>query len=116
MIDVDFDHVFTVTDTGEIVDGPAGVYAPDVWHDDDEDVIVSSRERWSALTGYTGQYGYNGAVLHASEYFGGGLARDVLATPGTYVVVVVSVLPDDDDPEPEPAGWTVLRLDEEGTS
>jgi len=61
------------------------------------------------LTGYTGQYGYHGAVMHASEYIGGGLADDILSTPGTYVVVVVNVEDDEADEFAEPAGWAILR-------
>jgi hypothetical protein len=40
------------------------------------------------------------------------MARDVLDTPGTYVVCVVEVLPDDEDDELEPAGWVLLRRDD----
>lgn len=41
---------------------------------------------WSLLTGFTGQHGYSGPGLHASEYIGGGLARHILDTPGLYTV------------------------------
>jgi len=103
----DFDHPFVVAEDGSLSDAH-GIHAPEVLNDDDEDLIVASDE-WEALKGYTGQYGYNGAVMHPSEYLGGGLARDILATPGTYVCVVVDVLPTDDDEDPDPAGWAVLR-------
>lgn len=106
-LDVEFDHVFTVTHDGTVTDAP-NVYAPSVWHDDTADIVIDG-DGWEALTGYTGQYGYRGAVMHASEKFAGGIARDVLDEPGTYVLVVVEVLPDEDDEQPEPAGWAVLR-------
>jgi hypothetical protein len=64
---------------------------------------------WEPLSGYTGQYGYNGAVMHASEYLGGRLAADILDDPGVYVVVTVEVMPTDDEPEPFPAGWAVFH-------
>ena len=102
----DFDHPFIVTDEGTVEDAPSGVYAPSVCHDPDDDIVIDG-EGWDALTGYTGQYSYHGAVMHASEYIGGGLADDILATPGTYVVTVVNAGPDCDDDEP--AGWAVLR-------
>lgn len=92
---VEFDSPFTVTPSGEIGPAPAGVYAPECYHSEADDVdLAGAGEIWEPLTGYTGQYGYRGAVMHASEYLGGGLARDILASPGVYVVVVVSVLPD----------------------
>lgn len=105
----DFDRPFTVLGSGRLINASPDVWIPEVYHSDDYDIEIMG-EGWEALTGYTGQYGYRGAVMHASEYLGGGLADDILSTPGTYVVTVVECLPEDDDPEPEPAGWAVLRL------
>lgn len=47
--------------------------------------------------------------MHASEYIGGKLARDILATPGLYVAVVSYATLEDDDPEPDDsiAGWAI---------
>lgn len=108
---VEFDQPFTVGDDGAVT-FPRGIYSPRVTHVDavpphDVEVEGTGWEPWS--TGYTGQYGYHGAVLHASEQLAGGIARDLLEQPGTYVVCAVEVEPCDDDPEPEPAGWIVLR-------
>jgi len=83
----DFDHPFIVADDGSLSDA-VGVYAPEVWNSETNDIEIMGNG-WEALTGYTGQHGYHGAVMHASEYIGGGLADDILATPGTYVAVVV---------------------------
>lgn len=102
----EFDHPFTVGEGGSLADA-RDVYAPEVYHDPDGDIEIISDE-WEALTGFTGQYSYNGAVMHASEYLGGGLARHVLDNPGTYVVVAVEVLDDHD----HPAGWAILRKKE----
>ena len=88
----DFDHPFTVTDDGTLTDAPSGIYAPDVFHSDSDDIDIMGDD-WEALTGYTGQYSYRGAVMHASEYIGGALADDILSTPGTYAVVTVEVMP-----------------------
>ncbi len=108
----DFDHVFRVLPDGSTQDVP-NVYAPDVTHCDAHDIEISSGEDWSALTGYTGQHGYRGAVLHPSEYFGGGLYRDVMSTPGVYVLTVVRDEDADRDAGDDDAvGWTVLRLEE----
>lgn len=129
---MEFDHVITVHDDGTVTDGPRDVWAPELWNDDDADVTGYDRDRWELLTGYTGQYSYSGAVMHSSEFIGGGLARDILDTPGVYVAVVVECEPSDDDGDrwpgdsadarladyeagawrPEPAGWAVARLRE----
>ena len=103
----DFEHPFIVNHDGTLSDA-VGVYAPEVYHDSANDVEVYG-DNWEPLTGYTGQYSYNGAVMHSSEYIGGRLARDILETPGTYVVVVVNVHADADGFEPEPAGWAILK-------
>lgn len=71
---------------------------------------------WELLTGYTGQYSYNGPVMHPSEFIGGGMARHILETPGDYVALIVNgycTLEDDTECNPdtgcdcEPAGWAV---------
>lgn len=102
---MDFEHVITVHDDGTFGDGPAGLYAPTVL--DVGDGARPDDPVWELLTGYTGQHGYNGPVMHPSEYIGGRMARDILDTPGVYVAVVVYA---DDEPDgPEPAGWAVAR-------
>lgn len=109
---VEFDQPFTVGAGGEVT-FPREIYSPDVWHVEgastphDVEIGGTGWEQWS--TGYTGQHGYRGAVLHASEQLAGRIASDLLAQPGTYVVCAVDVLPEDDDDEPEPAGWIILR-------
>lgn len=103
----EFDLVFTVFEDSTVTER-LDLYAPTVTHDETDDVYVDG-SGWTPLTGWTGQYGYRGAVMHASEQFAGSLADHVLSTPGTYVLTVVDVLPDEDDEDPEPAGWAVLR-------
>jgi len=99
----EFDCPFTV-DSNESVTASKDIYAPSVYSNDDTDIVIDSPD-WSALTGYTGQHGYNGAVMHSSEYFGGKLYADVMSTPGTYAIVEVRDILDDD----EPVGWCVVR-------
>jgi hypothetical protein len=80
------------------------VHAPESLPDDDAELIREARASgWEPLSGFTGQYGYRGPILHPSEYIGGGLARHILETPGDYAVATA------DDPETgEPSGWVVL--------
>ena len=83
----------------------AGVYAPE--YDTEDGADPADPAGWELLRGYTGQHGYSGPVMHASEYVGGALARDILDTPGTYAVVYVSDLADLDA---GPYGWAVAHI------
>lgn len=103
--DAAFDGPFHLSREGVVT---SALYAPDVFHDDETDVVVCST-KWEALTGYTGQYGYSGAVMHPSEHMSNRMVRDMLEDPGIYAVTVVECLPTDEDEDPEPAGWCVLR-------
>ena len=127
--DVEFDTPFTIHADGTIADEPS-LYAPEVscmdqarrdaaraaaqngaWRSNAYiDVDVDSD--WTPLTGFSGQDRYRGAIMHPSEYIGGGLERHLLETPGTYVVVEVRE-EDGSFPEGDPVGWAILRRDEE---
>ncbi len=110
--DVPLDHVFEITSTGAINSHVSATMAPDVVNVEGQQTpndIEIRGEHWEALTGHTGQYSYNGAVMHPSEYIGGGLEDYLLANPGVYVVVEVR---DDDGqyPDADPLiGWAILR-------
>lgn len=95
-----FDHVIRVRDDGT-VENVADVYAPELYDGE----LLS--EDWTLLTGYTGQYGYRGPIMHNSEFIGGRLADDILSTPGVYVALVNEPSDGDEDPE----GWAVARRD-----
>lgn len=83
------------------------VWAPEM-HDGEVqgyDHIDSQPNGWRLMTGYTGQHGYHGPNMHASEFIGGTMARDILATPGIYVALVD--YPSDDS---EPESWGVAYI------
>lgn len=117
----EMDSVFFVT-AGAILHGPPGVYAPEVYNDETEDITIDGRSvvdsGWTPLTGYTGQHGYRGAVMHTSEYIGGRLAEDIIEMsaeaeaeghPLLWAITSVECFPDEEEPEdPTPAGWVVL--------
>lgn len=111
LADIEFDTVFQVDGTGNVFEVDS-IYAPDVLHDDSEthaDIEIYSTD-WEAFSnGYTGQYGYNGPVMHQSETLSGALAKDILSSPGIYCLTSVEVHPTDDDPDPFPAGWIILK-------
>lgn len=77
------------------------------------EILGSLPEGWSVMRGYTGQYGADSEsfIMHESEFIGGGLARDILSTPGLYVAIIVDGMLDDEDAETEPVGWMVARAD-----
>lgn len=105
---MEFDRVIQVHPDGTVSDMP-GESAPDLFDD-----IVSPG--WSLMTGYSGQSGYAGPIMHNSEYIGGRMADDILSTPGIYVAVVSYLsIPDaestgDDDTDDHgiiTEGWAV---------
>lgn len=104
------------------------IYAPEQVELDPEfgllvDSYVIDRSPWRAVSGHSGQQGYAGPIMHASESITGGMADDLLSTADdcpTYVVCEVAVTECDDgcwdDCEGwsaghhEPAGWILLEL------
>lgn len=135
---VEFDSPFTIGHTDDAgitaIERADGVYAPEVYLYVDKDGNGVGKEQidlkdwdeatqWEAVNGYSGQHGYAGPTMHASEFLGGSMAHDVLADKGaTYVVVSVECLPDwevdqdnEDDVDLEmtiqdnPAGWMLLK-------
>ena len=109
---MEFDHPVYVSADGTVTDPPCPLYAPELCDggNDSELQAQASAAGWAGLlTGYTGQCGYNGPVMHPSEYVGGGMERDILANPGWYVVTAVV-----DDKDYEPYGWAVAYLPAEG--
>src|SRR5690242_8017377 len=106
---MEFDHVIRVHEDGTVSD--AGIPAPDL---DGESDTVSAP--WQLMTGYTGQHGYRGPIMHQSEFIGGRMARDILATPGLYVALVAETYPDDPDAERELIGWAVAYQHDGATS
>ncbi len=107
-----FGHVIEVSPYGFITEPdpivPEVVYvAPESTGDDHAEIKGQLPDGWDLIAGYSGQDRYKGPVFHQSEFIGGGLADDILATPGQYVALVVDVWPADDESESESAGWAV---------
>ncbi len=98
-------HVVEVRPSGLILDGPPGIYAPDVYLDSTE-----APEGWEFLDGYSSQDRYSGPHMADNESIGNSLEDDIRATPGFYVAQVVTDLSaDTDEGEDDVAGWVVLR-------
>lgn len=91
-----------------------------------EDDDAATVAPWRPMTGYSGQHGYAGPTMHTSEYVGGQLAADILATPGLYVMVEshtsegLEECDADDDAHDAGAcdctlaGWAVLTIPDDG--
>lgn len=116
---MEFDHIVRVNADGTVSDtdmsvGDTGSYFDlNVAPDGTDEFELS--EGWTLMSGYTGQHGYNGPVMHASEFIGGRMARDILSTPGYYVLLEVQAdcngtedgCSIEDGCNCEPAGWAV---------
>lgn len=106
---MEFDHVIRVHEDGTISE-PENVWAPEVtWSEGTHHV---SGDGWSLLSGYSGQYGYAGPVMHDPEYIGGRMEEDIIATPGYYVAVVVSDVDNATEDETPYAGWAVAHRED----
>lgn len=109
----DFDHAFTLTRTGDIdwaLTEPEGVWAPSAMVDGQDGGVEFDGSGWETITdGMSGQYSYNGPIMHPSEYIGRRIGEELLRLaedgPVTFVAVVVESRGDDE----EAAGWTVVR-------
>lgn len=120
---MEFDHVVRVDSDGTVTDAEADIYAPDVHDNLDGSVLVMSphgSKPWALMNGYSGQDRYAGPVMHASEYIGGKMADDILATPGLYVSVMVYCnvedVEDDEDDDVNVSGWAVAYITDDGTA
>lgn len=123
---VEFDCPFIVgaQDDGEtIIEDDPDTYAPCVIDYIDRDgssigEMDVDDSAWEPVSGYSGQHGYRGPEMHASEFLGGGMARDVLADTGAvYVIVAVTNLPEweatdeeTEDVRNSESGWVLLKL------
>lgn len=115
---MEIDHVVQIMEDGSVIDRN-DLYAPEVNVDTDgegsilaeheSDMIEDvKRQGWEMLTGWTGQYGYSGPIMHPSEYIGGRLAEHILSNPGIYCAVAVETYEGEDA-----VGWTVCKMIEQ---
>lgn len=110
---VNFDEVFLVkrdpTGIGvEFQTGSFAAHAPSVTSGSEADITVDG-QGWEAVTGMTGQWGYFGAVMHASEMVGQKMVEEIvrlsLDEPTYWVFTEVT---DDEDPD-SACGWALLH-------
>jgi hypothetical protein len=117
---MEIDHVVQIMEDGSVIDRN-DLYAPEINVDTDgegsilaeheSDMIEDvKRQGWEMLTGWTGQYGYGGPIMHQSEYIGGRLSEHILSTPGIYCAVAVETYEEDSG---DAAGWAVCKMIEQ---
>ena len=107
--EMEFDYVIYSHGDGTVSDAHT-MRGPDVYIDELEDgtwVEEVMDEPWELLDGFSGQYGYSGPHMHASEYISGGLARHILETAGFYVATVVTPMPLDECEDVDSDEWAV---------
>jgi hypothetical protein len=118
-----------------VVDAGDGFYAPEVYLPVDRDGQITAGGEaemlhaaesagWDLMFGLSGQVGgLRSALMHPSEFVGGGVQDAILERPGVYVACAVECLlafvddeissEDQDRVEAEPAGWVIAyKLDE----
>ncbi len=82
----------------------------------DPEIEGGNDNGWRLMTGYSGQHQYAGPWMHQSEFIGGRMAEDILATPGFYAAIYPSVSSElaEDDPErsEEADTWAVAFIAE----
>jgi hypothetical protein len=98
---MEFDHVIRVHPDGTVTD-ETGEYAPNLY-----DGRLDTARDWHLMNGYSGQDRYSGPIMHPSEFIGGGMERDILATPGLYVALVSYYTPETEDDDDNVDGWAV---------
>lgn len=123
----DFDHVLMLIAielpdeslTGYVIEQVGGNvwdWAPEVSHDEERDVLVNGMPRgvypWNVLAGNSGQHGYTGAVMHASELWSRCHIDDLVRLadhPGHALLFTCVEVRDEDGslPDGDPIGWAV---------
>lgn len=66
---------------------------------------------WTPVTGHSGQHGYSGPLMHASEQFSPNVLDSMYRKYGPDAVYVLALVDDGDDPEAEVDTWIILRRD-----
>lgn len=104
MYDIEFDTPFTV-EYGHIIELDTSLYVPQVT--DDSVAIEIDSPNWTTISGYSGQHGYSGPVMHSSETLSPGLLKALEEKyPGD--IFALTIVEDADDPE-NLIGWLILR-------
>lgn len=106
---IDFDVPFVLNgDAAESFGGP--IWAPPAYADESGDHVDSPD--WEFVSqGLTGQYGYAGPVMHASEFIGAGIARhleELSEDFQAFAVVVVEWQGESAESDEPPVGWAIV--------
>ena len=101
MFDPDFDHVYAINGRGYIFEPPMTVYSPDVEFNPD---TRDAESTWDILSGHSGQWQYDGNVMHPSEQWGDWAVNALSELAGDSILLfTVLVVQYEDDA----IGWCV---------
>lgn len=104
MSNFEFDAVYSAV-TGLYMHDP---FAPDVVNVEGGDVEVQGKG-WHVITGKTGQYSYNGAVMHPSESADDNTVREWVREVDGDLFAIVEVREESGEfPEGDPIGWAIV--------
>lgn len=84
-------------------------FAPNVYIEEENLEPYIDSDGWEFVTGHSGQHGYDGPLMHDSEFVSTGMMKAMHKKYGataTYVFTVVMTETEDD--AVDFAGWTVL--------
>ena len=105
MFDPDFDHVYAINGRGYIFEPPMTVYSPDVEFNPD---TRDAESPWDILSGHSGQWQYDGNVMHLSEQWGDWAVNALAELAGDSILLfTVLVVQYEDDA----IGWCVASSD-----
>ena len=76
----------------------------------DGELEISPRQKWEPVTGYSGQHGYSGPIMHASEQFSPNVLQDMHERYGSHSIYGLAVVEswDDEHDEYDAVGWIIL--------
>lgn len=107
-VDIEFDTAFAFN--GQHITVNRSIIIPSVYVDDtpDPSTLTIESDQWQAITGFSGQHGYDGPIMHPSEQFSPNVLRSLYETHGTNAIYALTEVIDADDPDAL-VGWAILK-------
>jgi len=113
---MEFDTVIYSFGDGRHAQEVSGIFAPVAFQERDEHgewldpTLETDGNGWQLMSGYSGQHQYNGPWMHRSEFIGGLMRDDILATAGLYAAIFPAMLGNEEYEDPDT--WAVAYISE----